>query len=76
MPAFMKIKTGPGPLSTVAVDPLVRRHSKTKCYYECPYYQDGPVFSYCNKYHKALKYDGTIPPLLTAECKADVYNAG
>lgn len=61
-----------GPLSTVAVDPLVIRHSETKCSYKCRYYQDGAVFSYCNKYHKGLKYDGTIPPLLTDECKAAV----
>ena len=54
------------------VDPLVIRHSEVKCSYKCRYYQDGPVFSYCNKYHKPLKYDGTIPPLLTDECKAAV----
>lgn len=57
-------------ISEIAVDPLVIRHSKTKCSYKCHYYQDGTVFSYCNKYHKPLKYDGTIPPLLADECKA------
>lgn len=50
-------------------DPLVVWHSDTKCSYKCGYYQDGPVISLCNKYHKPLKYDGTIPPLLLDECK-------
>ncbi len=29
---------------------VVRRHGKDRCAYVCPYYQDGPVFSRCNKY--------------------------
>jgi len=68
----------PTTLSTVDVDPLVIRHSETKCSYKCRYYQDGAVLSYCNKYHKPLKYErrqgksvtnGTIPPLLLDECR-------
>lgn len=66
------MSTEPAQLSAVAVDPLVIRHSATKCSYKCRYYQDGAVLSYCNKYHKQLKYDGTIPPLLLDECRQAV----
>ena len=48
------------------------RQSKERCSYKCPYYQDGPVISLCNKYKKQLRYDGNIPPLLTEECKAEM----
>lgn len=48
----------------------VVRRNKERCSYKCPYYQDGPVLSLCNKYNKQLKYDGQIPPLLAPECKA------
>jgi len=46
----------------------VKRHSKTRCSYQCRYYQGGPVMSICNKYHKHLQYGGSIPPLMTQEC--------
>ena len=49
----------------------VVRQSKERCSYKCPYYQDGPVLSLCNKHKKQLRYDGKIPPLLTEECKAE-----
>ena len=48
------------------------RQSKERCSYKCPYYQDGPVISLCNKHKKQLRYDGNIPPLLTEECKAEM----
>jgi len=50
----------------------VVRQSQERCSYKCPYYQDGPVFSLCNKHKKQLRYDGNIPPLLTEECKAEM----
>lgn len=50
----------------------VVRHSKERCSYRCPYYQDGPVLSLCNKYKKKLHYDGGIPPLLVEECKVEM----
>ena len=46
------------------------RHDKERCSYKCPYYQDGPAISLCNKFHKVLRYDGRIPPVLTDQCKA------
>ncbi len=51
-----------------AKDDGVKRHSKTRCSYQCRYYQGGPVMSICNKYHKQVHYDGRIPPLLAPEC--------
>ena len=50
----------------------VVRQSQERCSYKCPYYQDGPVISLCNKHKKQLRYDGNIPPLLTEECKAEM----
>jgi len=50
----------------------VVRHSKERCSYVCPYYQDGPVLSLCNKYKKQLHYDGCTPPLLAEECKLEM----
>ena len=50
----------------------VVRQGRERCSYKCPYYQDGPVLSLCNKHKKQLRYDGKIPPLLADECKAEM----
>lgn len=57
---------------SVRVDAVVRRIGKDHCAYNCPYYQDGPVFSYCNKYGKPLKYENGMRPSLAPECKAAI----
>jgi hypothetical protein len=54
----------------------VTRYDNDRCSYKCHYYQDGSVASYCNKYHKYLRYDGHIPPLLTEECKKEIIEKG
>lgn len=56
--------------TSVAAIPV--RQDSERCSYSCPFYQDGAVFSVCNRYHKKLKYDGKIPPLLCEECKKDM----
>jgi hypothetical protein len=41
-----------------------------KCSYKCGFYQDGAVFSMCNKYGKPLVYkDGK--PLRCTDCEID-----
>lgn len=44
---------------------------KARCSYQCPFYQDGPVMSWCWKYDTEPKYDGQIPPLRVAGCIRD-----
>ena len=39
------------------------------CSCQCPYYQGGSVYSWCNLYNKIVHYDGSIPPLRTPECR-------
>lgn len=39
----------------------IRIRTLTHCLYECPYYQDGNVFSYCNKYATMLSYSDYKP---------------
>jgi len=52
---------------------IIRKDAK-RCSYKCPYYQDGSVLSWCNKYKKQLHYDGCIPPLLAEECIQELIN--
>ncbi len=42
--------------------------NKINCSYSCPYYQDGPVISLCNKFGKILEFDN-YKPLLLDKCK-------
>lgn len=71
----MNKTTDINPLLVVGLDRKVIRHNDERCSYRCQYYQDGPVLSLCNKYHKQLRYDGKTPALLADECKAELtYN--
>ena len=50
-------------------DSNIKRYSSTQCSYQCPYYQDGPVMSICNKFHEQVHYHGKAPPRITEKCK-------
>ena len=53
---------------------LARRkfQDEKRCSYQCPYYQDGAVYSWCNLYKKTVRYDGPIPSLRTPECRNQI----
>ena len=42
-----------------------------QCFYKCKYYQDGAVYSLCNKYDAILKYSGSPPPLRVSGCNEE-----